>query len=82
MHYCYLLGLYLGDGYVSQSTRVWRLRITLDKKYPNIIDRCRAAIDALFPGQQASIHPRSYGCVDVPTTPAIGPVYCRNMALA
>lgn len=65
MHYCYLLGLYLGDGSVSQSTRVRRLRITLDKKYANIIDRCRAADDALFPGQHASIHPRSYGCVDV-----------------
>lgn len=65
MHYCYLLGLYLGDGCISKSTRVWRLRITLDKKYPRIIDRCRAAIDALFPGQHASIHPRSYGCVDV-----------------
>jgi LAGLIDADG-like domain len=44
---------------------VWRLRITLDKKYPKIIDRCCAAIEALFPGQRASIAPRNYGCVDV-----------------
>ena len=47
--YCYLLGLYLGDGCISQSQRVWHLRITLDKKYPKIIDRCCAAIDSLFP---------------------------------
>ena len=39
--YCYVLGLYLGDGCISRSRRVWRLRIVLDKKYPAIIDRCR-----------------------------------------
>ena len=36
--YCYVLGLYLGDGCISRSAQVWRLRITLDKKYPAIID--------------------------------------------
>jgi Homeodomain-like domain len=63
--YCYVLGLYLGDGCVSRCRRVWRLRITLDKKYPGIIDRCRAAIDMLMPGQRASIHPQPTGCVVV-----------------
>jgi Homeodomain-like domain-containing protein/LAGLIDADG DNA endonuclease family protein len=64
--YSYLLGLYLGDGCISQyARRVWHLRITLDKKYPAIIDRCCAAIDALFPTQHAAIRPRKYGCVDV-----------------
>jgi hypothetical protein len=63
--YCYALGLYLGDGYISRSQRVWHLRITLDKKYPDIIDRCRAAIDLLLPRQHASISPRQSGCVDV-----------------
>jgi hypothetical protein len=63
--YAYLLGLYLGDGCVSRHPRAWRLRITLDKKYPGIIDRCCAAIDTLFPEQHASIAPRSTGCVDV-----------------
>lgn len=53
--YSYLLGLYLGDGCVSRSQRVWHLRITLDKKYPGIIDRCREAIDTLMPGQHAAI---------------------------
>ena len=43
--YCYLLGLYLGDGCISRNGRVWRLRIVLDAKYPGIIDRCREAID-------------------------------------
>ena len=35
--YAYLLGLYLGDGCLSETRRgVYRLRITLDKKYPGI----------------------------------------------
>jgi hypothetical protein len=63
--YCYVLGLYLGDGCISRSRRVWRLRITLDKKYPGIIDRCRVAIDTLMPGQHASVMPRQTGCVVV-----------------
>lgn len=53
--YCYLLGLYLGDGCVSRHQRAWCLRVTLDEKYPEIIDRCREAIDTLMPGQHASI---------------------------
>jgi hypothetical protein len=63
--YAYLLGLYLGDGCVSRHPRTWRLRITLDKKYPAIIDRCRMAINSLFPSQQASIHQQPKGCVVV-----------------
>lgn len=63
--YCYLLGLYLGDGCLSRHPRAWCLRVTLDKKYPAIIERCREAIDTLMPGQHASIWPRKTGCVDV-----------------
>jgi hypothetical protein len=63
--YCYVLGLYLRDGCVSRNRRVWRLRITLDKKYPDIIDRCRAAIDTLMSGQRAFIEPQPRGCVVV-----------------
>lgn len=62
--YCYVLGLYLGDGCISRNSRAWRLRITCDKKYPAIIDRCRKAIDVLMPGQHAGIVER-VGCVDV-----------------
>jgi hypothetical protein len=62
--YCYVLGLYLGDGSISRNRRVWRLRVTLDRKYPAIIDRCREAIEVLMPGQRTGIVPR-VGCVDV-----------------
>ncbi|OHV04700.1 helix-turn-helix domain-containing protein [Mycobacterium talmoniae] len=63
--YCYLLGLYLGDGCISRYPRAWRLRVTLDVKYPGIINRCREAIDALFPAQHASVCVHGRGCVDV-----------------
>jgi hypothetical protein len=63
--YGYLLGLYLGDGYISRARRVWHLRITLDTKYPGIIERCRAAIDTVMPGQCAAIVRRRSNCVDV-----------------
>lgn len=63
--YSYLLGLFLGDGCISRHPRAWRLRITLDKKYPGIIDRCREAIDTLMPEQRASIEPQPKGCVVV-----------------
>jgi len=63
--YNYLLGLYLGDGCISRSQRVWHLRITLDKKYPGIIGRCCDAIDALMSGQHATIAKQPTGCVVV-----------------
>ena len=63
--YCYVIGLYLGDGCISRDRRVWRLRITLDKKYPAIIDRCREAIDMLMPGQRAGIVQQAKGCAEV-----------------
>ena len=55
VHYAYLLGLYLGDGCISRMGRVWRLRIALDTRYPDIIESCRLAIDALMPGQHAHV---------------------------
>ena len=43
--YVYLLGLYLGDGNISDGPRaVYRLRITLDLRYPAVIDACATAI--------------------------------------
>lgn len=63
--YAYLLGIYLGDGCISKSRRVWRLRVVLDAKYPAIIDRCREAINTVMPGQHASVMLRPTNCVEV-----------------
>ena len=35
--YAELLGLYLGDGHISQLARTQRLRLMLDAKYPGIV---------------------------------------------
>lgn len=63
--YSYLLGLYLGDGCISRQPRCWILRIVLDVKYPAIIARCRAAIDAVMTEQHAGARTRSDNCVEV-----------------
>lgn len=43
--YCYLLGIYLGDGYVSKaSSRLQVLEISLDPRYPEIVDECLRAV--------------------------------------
>jgi hypothetical protein len=43
---------------------VWRLRITLDQKYPAIIGRCSIALEMLMPGQRVGLV-KKMGCVDV-----------------
>lgn len=59
--YAYLLGLYLGDGCLSDVGRgIYRLRITLDKKYPGIIAECRAAIALVLPNKVGLIHRGSW----------------------
>jgi hypothetical protein len=65
--YSYLLGLYLGDGYISAGRRdVWRLRITLDSAYPAIVDGYAAALEAIFPAKTAHRGQRRESrCIDV-----------------
>lgn len=56
--YAYLLGMYLGDGYLAPASpkRTSRqLRVYLDNQYPSIILECANAIEAIFPGRRASI---------------------------
>jgi hypothetical protein len=46
--YSELLGLYLGDGSISEYARTQRLRIVLDRKYPTIVADTRALLDRAF----------------------------------
>jgi hypothetical protein len=58
--YAYLLGMYLGDGYIAPHPRgVHRLRISLDPRYPGIVAECRAAIARLLPAIRVSEQRRS-----------------------
>lgn len=50
--YAYLFGLYLGDGHIIRVRRVYRLRVFLDIRYPNIIQQCAQAMHMLFPENQ------------------------------
>ena len=64
--YCYLLGLYLGDGHIARSGRVWRLRVFHDNAYPGIIEACEMAMNTLMPGQRAHVYRRrGMNCVEV-----------------
>jgi hypothetical protein len=62
--YAYLLGIYLGDGSISKNRKIFRLRITLDKKYPHIINTCVTVLKTLLPSNDIGIINQE-GCVDV-----------------
>jgi hypothetical protein len=52
--YGYLLGLYLGDGYINPLGQrgVWMLRISCDDHWPGLQDECARAISALLPNNR------------------------------
>jgi hypothetical protein len=52
--YAELLGLYLGDGCISQLGRTCSLRISLDAKYPGIIREADELLRAVFPGHSVA----------------------------
>jgi hypothetical protein len=53
--YVYLLGIYLGDGHITEFQRgVCRLRIFLDAAYPGIVRETKEAIETLLPSN--SVH--------------------------
>jgi len=62
--YAYLLGLYLGDGYLALHPRdVWRLRIFQDARYSDLIDLCREVMGSIS-GTRVGVVQRP-GCVEI-----------------
>jgi hypothetical protein len=62
----YLLGLYLGDGSISTHRRgVHKLRVSLDKRYPKIVDECAAAMTAVMPRSQTKRVMTASNCWEV-----------------
>jgi hypothetical protein len=60
--YCYLLGMYLGDGSIDRMRRTWRLRISLDSRWRGIVQECVAAMEAVFSANRVNLYqpdPRS-----------------------
>lgn len=43
-YYSYLLGIYLGDGYIAKASHSPVLEISLDARYPGIAEECSRAI--------------------------------------
>ncbi|OEJ38570.1 hypothetical protein AR457_25860 [Streptomyces agglomeratus] len=72
--YAYLLGLYLGDGHISQYSthRSPSLMITLDDSWPGIQDEAEAAMRAVFP-DNATCRVRRTGCHNIK-------VYSKHLA--
>lgn len=64
--YAYLLGVYLGDGVISEHRRkVYKLRVVLDNKYPAIIDEVALAAAAVMPANTVGRLVRKDGCTEV-----------------
>jgi hypothetical protein len=57
MSYAYLLGLYLGDGWVAPHPRTARFVLTVDGIYPGIVEEARAAVEACGSGRKTSVLP-------------------------
>jgi hypothetical protein len=57
--YAYLLGVYLGDGYIVRVSRrsAW-MAITLDARFPGIVAETAASVHAVFPTIHATVRPR------------------------
>jgi hypothetical protein len=63
--YCYLLGIYLGDGTVcKQGGCVW-LQVVNDRRYRAASQEILGAMCNTFPGVRARTHPSSVGESDV-----------------
>lgn len=41
--------MYLSDGSIDRLPRTWRLRIALDRGWPEIVNECAASMQAVFP---------------------------------
>jgi hypothetical protein len=66
--YVYLLGMYLGDGYINSTSRgVYRLRIYLDMRYPAIIGECADAMRAVMSGNHVDVRQtqKGHNCMQV-----------------
>jgi hypothetical protein len=63
-NYAYMLGVYLGDGYIVEQPRTYHLRIYMDLKYTNIINKVIKAISVLAPNNRIHTQTRT-GCIEI-----------------
>jgi hypothetical protein len=53
--YVYLLGLYLGDGFIARHARSYRLTIFMDRSYPRVVRECAEAMAEVMPTSKISV---------------------------
>lgn len=63
--YVYMLGLYLGDGCVTNTSRSHQLVITLDSRYPELVAECAETLGRISPNKVSVGKPRHANCVRV-----------------
>jgi len=63
--YAYLLGLYLGDGYVGTHQRTHSLVIALDAQYTHLIEECVEAVTTFAPREPSVLQPQGTNGVRV-----------------
>lgn len=56
--YSYLLGMYLGDGYISRAPRTYRFHVSLHRRQERVIQRVAKAISGLRPGHPVGLRHR------------------------
>lgn len=54
--YSYLLGLYLGDGYIARMARTSCLRVYFDARYPGLIGEAVNAVRSVRPGNRVCVY--------------------------
>ncbi len=62
--YAYLLGIYLGDGWLAKTAASTSIRIAMDERYTGIIDQCCAAIEDVR-WRPPSVQRRRTACVEI-----------------
>jgi hypothetical protein len=66
--YAYLLGLYLGDGYLILGRKgVWLLQITCCDGWPGLMQQARLALSSVMPSSKVFSRGR-IGCTDIKST--------------
>ena len=53
--YAELLGLYLGDGHIVSTARTQRLRISLDARYPGVVEATRRLLAEALPESRVGL---------------------------
>jgi hypothetical protein len=67
--YSYLLGLYLGDGYIARQPKGgYRLRIVCAERYPRLIEECKSAMAVVRGVERLPSPVRRVGCVEIQTS--------------